>query len=522
MSRILKWIKNKIFPSTYIGISVEQQELKISLVSKENGVTACTSIPALGKETSRHILDALHLEERARIATGLEGHEVVLRSLALPLKEKRKVLGALPFQLESLLPFPPEQTLVCPFQIVKDKRTTHVSVLATSKDLLADHLQRLSLLEIHPDTVTCVSVALLRVAKMLYPDNQDLLIFHLGMHKITFVLMQEGRIALCQSIPLGKNDLIEALRTVFPAKDEQALETAFSSLSLEGCTAFLAFKEKLIHALERLRVFIKEKTAVSETTPWILLGAFTSSIELSRIWKHIFQDAQLIPEASHVHTHCLSTGYALDALASGNNSVQWLQKEFIPAHHLRARKKKAMLFALSCLLLTVLLGISSSFFLQKRTRALSDKLYGYFPIPHSKQRALSLAEIEQELLKSETTLLTAKNAFPFFLTLPRVSEVLSWLSTHPALATADGLPKEGIEIKNFRYVLTKFPTLDDPSAPYAGHIEIEFIATIPRLAREFHDALLKGDRIVNPKKELKWNTQGNHYTVQFELNRCAS
>src|SRR5690242_17989620 len=143
MSHILKRIKNKIFPSTYIGISLEGQELKIALVTKEKGVTACTSIPALGKETARHI-------SGARVATGLEGHEVVLRSLCLPLKEKRKVMGALPFQLESLLPFSPEQTLVCPFQIVKGKGTTHVSVLATSKELLAEHLQRMRLLDIHP------------------------------------------------------------------------------------------------------------------------------------------------------------------------------------------------------------------------------------------------------------------------------------------------------------------------------------------------------------------------------------
>ena len=121
--------------------------------------------------------------------------------------------------------------------------------------------------------------------------------------------------------------------------------------------------------------------------------------------------------------------------------------------------------------------------------------------------------------KTERSLLKEKKIFPFSPSCPKVSEVLAWLSTHPAFSTAEGAAKEGIEIKKVHYQLVSFPHLEDHSAPYQAQVELEFTAMTPRLAREFHEALLKGDQMVNAKKEIKWNAQGNFYTVQFQLNK---
>ncbi|MBS0653899.1 MAG: hypothetical protein JSR39_10305, partial [Verrucomicrobia bacterium] len=64
----------------------------------------------------------------------------------------------------------------------------------------------------------------------------------------------------------------------------------------------------------------------------------------------------------------------------------------------------------------------------------------------------------------------------------------------------------------------KHPKLGEAGGVYAAKVDLELTSSTPRLAREFHDALLKGDRIVNAKKEIKWNAQQNTYWTSFELN----
>ena len=49
-----------------------------------------------------------------RIVTGLDGASVLRRDLKLPLTSARTLKAALPFQLEPLLPFPLEQSIVYP------------------------------------------------------------------------------------------------------------------------------------------------------------------------------------------------------------------------------------------------------------------------------------------------------------------------------------------------------------------------------------------------------------------------
>src|SRR5579862_430434 len=490
-------IRKKIFFHRVLGISREEHALKISLVTKEKNqvhVSQCMTVPLVNKEAFRSALVSLQGASTQKIATGLESHEVVFRSISLPLKSASKVLDALPFQLEALLPFSMDQAIVCPFLKAKDSQCTSVSFIATSKDLLKKHLSECVAIDFHPDVVTCTPIALFRLSRWLYPEQKNLLFFHFDEHITHCIVIQEGRLVLSQSMRLGKS---------------------------EWKNAPSSFKERLANELERMAIFMKEKIPIAENTPWALVGEITSCEESTALWKKIFSDAQLSVAEESVHTHALSIGFALDALANDAQRVQFLQREFLPRHHLQARKKRGLLYAAACLALSVIIGLSSTIALQKKTKDLSSKLQSYFPSAQNK-KTFALSEIDEALAKSETSLLKAKNGFPFFLTIPKVSEVLAWLSTHPAFTAADGLPKEGIEIKAFRYQLTKFPTLEEPAAPYQATVDLEFTATAPRFAREFHDALLKGDRIVNAKKELKWNTQGNNYSVQFELNKSAT
>ncbi len=495
-----------------LGISCSDGGFQTALVAKVKGQLSflgCTS----------HERPSFH----PRIASGLEEQDVVYRSIMLPVKGERHVLAALPFQLEALLPFPMESALVCPFPNPVSPHATNVSLFATSSEKLQAHLDNLAASEIYPDAVSCTPSALFRIAKWVCPNENHLLVFHMGEHKTSCVVIQSGRITLFQLIKIGKAKWIKYLENLYPEKAKQELDALLAEGSRE---LFEPLHTALRHELERLSTYIHNKINIAHDTPWILLGQLP--YPLDELWSEQFSMQQLLPQLpkdlslAQLNSHCIPLGYAIEALATDKKSVQFCQQRFTPSHRRTQLKRRALTYVTCCLVLSVILGLGNSVLLHKKKATLSERFLSYLPSLQENYRTLSQEEMESELFKWEQSLLKQKNSFSYFLTTPKVSEVLAWLSTHPSLIDAQGGIKEGIDIKAVHYQLTKYPTLEDPSALHQAQVEIEFTSTTPRLAREFHETLLKGDRIVNPKKEMKWNAHGNGYSIQFELNKVSS
>lgn len=452
-SSLIALLRKKILTTRASGICVEGQTLVVAHVVKEGG--------AMRIERCEN-LEAPPSDKQGLLVSGLEGDALVFRTTTLPLKGKRRVLAALPFQLEGLLPFPSDQLVAA--VSLRTKGSTQAAIHATSKTALHKTLDALSAWGIAPDQLSCASAALARLAAWLFPAEPDCIVLHSRESALHCVVIKDKSIALSQSISLRARDA----------------------------------------ELERLALFINEKVSGSQTMPWVLLG--NQDPALLSACQTIFNTQPLSVTHAEAHTHTLAIGYALDALSK--DGIQFLQREFTPPQTLKTQKRSGIIYAASCTALFILFSLCSTLILNKKSRALSDKYHSYFRGEGS---------IQEGLDKLELSLSKTKNTSPFFPTVPNVSEVLSWLSTHPALTTAEGLVKEGVEIKEVHYQLVKFPSLDEPSLPYQAQVEIIFTATMPRLARDFHEALLKGDAIVNGKKELKWNAAGNQYSTAFEL-----
>jgi hypothetical protein len=459
LSSLIATLRKKILTTRAVGLCVEGQTLLVAHVVKEGG--------AIRVEHCENLQTPLS-EKKGLLVSGLDSDALVFRTSTLPLKGKRRVLAALPFQLEGLLPFPSDQLVAA--VALRTKGYTSAAIHATSKTALHKALDALNAWGIAPDQMSCASAALARLAAWLFPAEPHCIVLHAKEQALHCVVIKDRCVMLSQSISLRARDA----------------------------------------ELERLAVFIKEKVSDSESLPWILLG--NQDPGLLSACQTIFTTQPLSVVSADAHTHTLAIGYALDAL--GKDGIQFLQKEFTPQQTVKTQKRNGIIYAASCTVLFILFSLCSTLILNKKSRALSDKYQSYFQAEGQRYSALA---IQEGLDKLELSLSKTKNTSPFFPTIPNVSEVLSWLSTHPTLTTAEGLVKEGIEIKEVRYQLVKFPTLDEPSLPYHAQVEIVFTAAIPRLARDFHEALLKGDAIVNGKKDLKWNAAGNQYSTAFEL-----
>jgi type IV pilus assembly protein PilM len=521
-----------------IGLTLEKEAFKIAVLKKEKKTIAIESLKTFpyGPDNVKlfYNLPPFHTGKEVEIVSGLAGEEVFIRKLHLPLREKRKILATLPFQIESLIPFPNESPIICPLLKPLSKQMTIVTVIATVQTHIASLIaslkgidryraqegfvnfglcetksnrseafrmrspslngkgdeenrfgevaaspnsQNLTERGIEPDTISCHPVALVRFARWQFPEEYRILCFDVRDQKISCALLEGSELILSQTISLSQI-------------------------------------EQVPFELEKLSVFLGQKGAIDEQTPWLLTG---DSNHLAEILSQFFPGQRLNLTECGIAEYAIPLGLALDAIAADDSSVQFCQKEFTPKHTFQKRRKKMLQYLTICLSATLLMSIGGSFALNKKEHLLANQLQSYFS--SSKELISSSDQIEEKLHAWESSLRGQKSSFAFLPTVPKVSDVLAWLSTHPVFATEEGGQKEGIEIKSLHYNLVKYPKINEVSSPYSAQMELEFTSLTPRHARDFHEALLKGDQIVNAKKEVKWQTQNQTYYTSFELNK---
>ncbi len=463
-----------------IGLTLDKETFRVAILKKEKKSIAIESLHTFsyGSDNVKLFYNLLpfHTGKEIQIASGLMSSDVFIRKLHLPLRDKRKILDALPFQLESLLPFSSENPIICPLLKPLSKQMTAVAVIATTQEHLSSHLTKWKEMDIEPDTVSCDPIALLRFARWKFPQEFRILCFDVRDKKFSCVLL-EG------------NDLVLSQSSLVDNPENFALD------------------------LEKLSIFLKQKGVVDDQTPWILTG---DSADFTEVISKIFMGNKLEISEEGLALYATPIGCALDALAADKLSVQFCQKEFTPEHVWQLRKKKMLHYLGLCLGAALLMSIGGSVVLHRKQHKLIENLQSYLS---SKDPLSSIHHMEEKLYEWENSLRGQKNSFAFVPTVPKVSDVLAWLSAHPSFATEEGGQKEGMDIKSLHYTLVKYPKIGEATSPYTAQMELEFTSLTPRSARDFHEALLKGDQIVNAKKEVKWQTHNQSYQTSFELNK---
>jgi hypothetical protein len=210
-----------------LGLFLDGKSVKIAAVSKvKNQLT----LERLGEfdEIPYELLQGKNLH----IVTALPAEDVVRRQVELKLTRHSAVLKALPFQLESLLPFSLEETVVHPF-FYSDKEKTDVVVFATTRLALKKHLADFQEKNIDPDQVSCLPIALARFARLIFQQQSISWV-----HRSTALAMEGEKIIFSQSLE-DKGRLETYLKTKYC--HHFALPTdlpAFQNYSSEQLLAF--------------------------------------------------------------------------------------------------------------------------------------------------------------------------------------------------------------------------------------------------------------------------------------------
>ncbi len=415
---------------------------------------------------------SFEVPKSCKIISGLEGNSLILRKLTLQLKNKHTIRKVLPFQAEAAFPYPPEEMLLVPYAKKQVKGQFDVTLFATTKTLLKEHLEIMHAQKIDPDQVSCSPAALLRFTRHFFPEEKDLLFLHISHDKSFGGRILNGELEQTYAFSFGGLHFSTGIEKSLSVKKE--IDRTFSFLQKKHPA------KKLLITGENPPIWLKE--FLETTLAFELLSAPHSEF-------------------------ALPIGLGLEGFASDGRVVEFRQGSFLSPRRERREKKLFVVYLLAWACLTVATLCSAHFFVRKQQRMLSERL---FTLPQIK--TMPPTTLDDSLEQAEVSLQKEKKSFPFHPTCPSVRDFLAWISTHPQLA-------QEIDIKEVRYELAKCPKIGSPTEPYLAKVQLKFTSSSPQGARLFREILQKGDKLVDSKREITWDVQQNTFTTSFFLKK---
>lgn len=508
------------------------------------------SVNPLNEHPDSHLLYSKINKHLA--VTTLTSDEVLVRTLDLKLKKEADIDSVLSFQAEPLLPYPVENAILDRIITTQTEEGSQLSLLVARKDRIQQHIETWKILNVEPEIISCVPVALAFFSKQFSPSTAPHFVLHLGKTETTCVLVQNGKLLAAQTSHTGLNALTHALtEEVTEGSNEQLNSIDFSKISQQANPLLFAAVDGWRLEITRLLYALSKQLKEEPATGALLTG---EGAAISNLGETLCQTAQkqiLSPiespqfaaPASDLQRYAIPIGAALSGLPSSKDQVNFRQQELAFPHPWRRLKKPLAIYFGSCLALALaiyLFGVASAGQKEDTLRqeyvgllASMNKSYDavekeYAAKMHIKLPSesippvtqLSLDDIGNRLQFLQKDLKDTPDAFPLQPNVPRVSDVLAWLSTHPNVISskdASGNIISPLQIDNFTYTMVKRPEIKKPQEKYQVKVEIDFSTPTPKLAREFHDALIAPNDLVDPKGEVKWSTNKNKYKTSFFL-----
>lgn len=460
------------------------------------------------------------IKKETLLITALPSTETLVRPLEIKLKKQRDIAAVFKFQLEPLLPFPGEAGLASYTVLEQTSDGTLLTVIAARKEHIQKQLDLLAVHQLDPEIVTSESEALVHFGNHFHDKDSPYFIVHIGGSHTTCALVNNRKLIASQAFLIGHKSLNtdleqlkrDLLRTLF-ALEKKAKNLDISEVLLTGnCFPDESLSGHLFEKSNKVVCLPETKQGFDLSVDGlqrfaIPLGAALSTRRSSSInfrqenlsYPHRWKRFQK-PLALYV---CLSIGLAAAFYSFGTAYIgyeeDWIRKEYVEL--LSSMKKPYHHF--------------ESDYLAKNPIEKRDDDEEILP-----PKKLSQQEILGRLNYLHNEIKSTPDMFPLLPNTPRVSDVLAWLGSHPQVVkakTADDPAKTLLHLESFNYAMTKRPDQTKRQERYQVKVELEFTAATPKLAREFHDALIAPNEIVDPKGEVKWSSNRGKYKTSFFL-----
>lgn len=459
-------------------------------------------------------------EHKLEVISALDPSEVFTRRLFLPLKRKGAVLKALPFQLETILPFTGEYSVTLPL-VQREGGGSYVRLYSFLNETMEEHVENIKTFGFTPDCVSTVARGLIRFSKLFAAEEKSGLIFHLGWARSYLVCFQEDRELYSATFRVGLKHFIDGLREDLSPGEEMNLNLLEGAI--EECVRREEKKSKLGEILFELRrqVYrVLEHLKRHEAAPpeGLLLTGYAETLQHISKWMEGLPEksATIFPhleyETKELAAYAIEIGLAIDGLQRDEKSVQLLVGRFAPKRMVQSVKKKLKSFAaLSCLCFFVGMSVVTAYFIKKETSfkqrftkivqlsGANEQDFSFLKKRFVKKEELScgVAKLVRGLKNAKKEHLLAKPSLT-------VTEAFEWLLPQ--------LDRE-ISIGRLDYKLLSYPTVEHSDREFGLRVEIQFFVPEKEIAQNFFERLKQnGEGLI---EDSVLSGEGNEYRADF-------
>lgn len=552
----------KITAPHTIGLQIEEHHLKAVHLAYKKGEVFLEDLyhidlsneesdhPFSSSEKGKQLLQQL---KSTHSLSAISGSETLVRSLFVQLKKARDIDSVITFQAEPLLPFNEGEAVVDWIRQSSEEKGSELTIFAVRKEQVAAHLEQFEKLGIDPDSVSSVPVAILSFAGAFTEEKAPYFFCHIGAKNSTCGLVSEGKLLAVQYHPRGFESLLQSIREDRALSEEEGVEAIqsleLSSIDQKEYPSFSKAYQNLRTEILKILYALAKQLKSGEAKRLLVTGEGGSIPSLRHQLCHDLHMEEIkphaqghfeIPEAALLR-HVVPIGLALSALPTSKEQINFRKEELAHPNPFKRLIKPLGFYLGACLLLVLGVYLYSLASMGSQEDALKqqfgnllasmDKPYAEFELNYENKygefdgriiplESLSVQDLMNRLEYLEKEVDSAPQPIALMPNTPRVSDVLAWLSTHPNVVLAGderGVRKPLIQIEHMNYAMVKRPEEKKRNLRYQLKVELEFTSPTPKLAREFHDALIEDNSMVDPKAEVKWSSSRGKYRTSFFL-----
>lgn len=497
--------------------------------------------------------ELLAVASKELIVTGIDPQQLLVRRLELQLKKEKDIEEVLQFQAEPLLPFPLDEGYLARTKVAETAEGVRLTLQAVRRDDLELHISHWHGCAIEPELVASVAHAL---ATFLGLDRQARdeveLAFHFSVDQGCLALVHKGKLLAAQPLKMGWQMLLEAHRRDRRKVDlegslasEELLEIDFTALEAGGNPhlqeAFLQLQRELL----RLSLGLYKQESISHRGRFFLTGELAQQVSfgkalaagLGHLLTWIDPPESLALSKEEAHSYAIPVGLALTALPVESAQIDFRQGEMAYPHPWRRLRFAIASTLFLCLVAAASLWAFGSSYLDWKEESLRkdylqlletlqkdygevEKGMGGVSTLHSPSE-LTASQIADRLRSIEQEMAKAPVSIALFPNVPRVSDLLVWLATHPLLV-AEAAPEAGetrsrLRIDGLNYKMVKRPDQNKPREKYQVQVEMEISSDSAKQARLFYDSLVAPNDMIDTRSEVKWTATGGKYRFSFFL-----
>lgn len=477
--------------------------------------------------------------------SSLSGGEVLVRQLEVKLKKIADIDAVLAFQAEPVLPYPIENAFIDRIVLGETSEGRNLALLAVRRDHLQQHLDLWHAFEVEPEAVTASPAALAAFVSAMSPFEPLQCAIHLGDLQTICILMRDNKLLAAQVCFQGLNQLRAAFQK--DGRRESDLDQLnFTEISTESAPHLSEALDNLRMEITRTLYALSKQAKGQDFERLVATGDGAVMSQLAAVLLQATNKAFTLIDApeglglttSQMQVYAIPLGAALMGIPGGE-MVNFRQGDLAYPQPWKRYQAPVILYLALCAGLAAALFFAGKSYIRYQEDGLRkeysellqslNRPYTDFEKSFSKKspegekvmpiRHLSQEDISRRLQALQKEIESSPETYPLLPNVPTVSDLLAWLSTHPNVVARDKSGKETphLELENLTYTMLKRPEQTKKNEKYQVKVELEFSSETPKAAREFHDALIAPNAMVDPKAEVKWSTNRGLYRASFFL-----